>query len=111
MRKQGRVPRVLVTDKLASYVVAHRELMPSVVHRRSKYLNNRAENSHQPARQRERAMVFFRSSGGAQRFLAVFSAISPHSRPGRHRPTSADYRSEMTGRFATWNDVTGAPAA
>jgi len=44
------VPRVIVTDKLASYRVTHRELMPSVRHRRSKYLNNRAENSHQPTR-------------------------------------------------------------
>ena len=50
------VPRVLVTDKLASYGVAHRRLVRSVEHRRSKYLNNRAENSHQPTRQRERAM-------------------------------------------------------
>ena len=57
------VPRVIVTDKLASYQVAHRELMPSVQHRRSKYLNNRAENSHQPTRQRERAMKRFTSSG------------------------------------------------
>ncbi|PBI84543.1 Transposase IS66 family protein [Rhodococcus erythropolis] len=111
MRKQARVPRVLVTDKLASYVVAHRELMPSVEHRRSKYLNNRAENSHQPTRQRERAMKFFRSPGAAQRFLAVFSAISPHFRPGRHKLTASDYRSEMAGRFATWNDVTGVPSA
>ena len=47
------VPRVLVIDKLASYQVAHRELLPSVTHRRSKYLNNRAENSHQPTRIRE----------------------------------------------------------
>ena len=78
MRKQTRAPRVLVTDKLASYVVAHRELMPSVEHRRSKYLNNRAENSHQPTRQRERAMKFFRSPGAAQRFLAG-SARSRHT--------------------------------
>ena len=49
------VPRVLVTDKLASYGVAHRQLMGSVAHRQSRYLNNRAENSHQPTRQRERA--------------------------------------------------------
>ncbi len=111
MRKQARVPRVLVTDKLSSYVVAHRELMSSTEQRRSKYLNNRAENSHQPTRQRERAMKFFRSPAAAQQFLAVFSAISPHFRPGRHRLTSADYRSEMTDRFATWNDVTGVPAA
>jgi putative transposase len=55
------VPRVLVTDKLASYRVAHGRLIPGVEHRRSKYLNNRAENSHQPTRQRERAMKKFRS--------------------------------------------------
>ena len=62
------VPRVIVTDKLASYQVAHRELMPSVQHRRSKYLNNRAENSHQPTRQPERAMKRFKSIRHAQRF-------------------------------------------
>ncbi len=111
MRKQGRVPRVLVTDNLTSYVVAHRKLMPSVEHRRSKYLNYRAENSHQPTRQRERAMKFFRSPGAAQRFLAVFSAISPHFRPGRHKLTASDYPSEMTKRFATWSDATGVSAA
>jgi putative transposase len=74
------VPRVLVTDKLASYGVAHRRLMRSVEHRRSKYLNDRAENSHQPTRQRERAMKKFTSPGGAQRFLSALSGISPHFR-------------------------------
>jgi putative transposase len=48
------LPWVLVTDKLASYGIARRRLMPGVEHRRSKYLNNRAENSHQPTPQRER---------------------------------------------------------
>ena len=106
------VPRVLVTDKLASYGVAHRRLMPGVEHRRSKYLNHRAENSHQPTRQRERAMKRFHSPGGAQRFLSAFSGISPHFRPRRHRLTAAQYRHEMTTRFTTWNQVTGlAPAA
>ncbi len=56
MKKLQCVPRVLITDKLPSYGVPHRELMPSVEHRKSKYLNNRAENSHQPTRQRERAL-------------------------------------------------------
>ncbi len=105
MRKQDRVSRVLVTDKLSSCVVAHGELMPSAQHRRSKYVNNRAENSHQPTRQRERAMKFFRSPVAAQRFLAVFSAISPHFRPGRHKLTASDYRSEMTDRFATMTSL------
>jgi len=75
------VPRVLVTDKLASYGVAQRELMSSVTHRQSKYLNNRAENSHQPTRQRERAMKRFKSVRHAQRFLSAFSGISAHFRP------------------------------
>jgi putative transposase len=56
MKTQRRVPRVLVTDKLRSYAAAHRDLMSSVEHRQSKYLNNRAENSHQSTRQREQAM-------------------------------------------------------
>jgi putative transposase len=105
------VPRVLVTDKLPSYGVARRRVMPGVEHRRSKYLNNRAENSHQPTRQRERAMKKFRSPGGAQRFLAAFSGISPHFRPRRHRLTADQYRHEMDIRFATWNKVVGLPAA
>jgi putative transposase len=106
------VPWVLVTDKLASYGVVHRRLIRSVEHRRSKYLNNRAENSHQPTRARERAMKRFRAAGSAQRFLSAFSAISPHFRPRRHRLTAAQYRHEMTTRFTTWNQVTGlAPAA
>ena len=111
LTKQCRVPWVLVTDKLRSYQVAHRAVMPSVEHRQSQYLNNRAENSHQPTRQRERAMKRFRTPGAAQRFLAVFSVISPHFRPRRHRPTADDYRTEMTRRFAVWNKVTGLTAA
>src|SRR4029079_8639747 len=62
------VPRVIVTDQLASYQVAARDLLPSVTHRRSKYLNNRAENSHQPTRVRERVMKRFAWPGQAQRF-------------------------------------------
>ncbi|WP_406723513.1 IS6 family transposase [Streptomyces sp. GD-15H] len=102
------VPRVIVTDRLRSYGAAHREVMPSVEHRSSTYLNNRAENSHQPTRQRERAMKGFRSSGAAQRFLAAFSRISGHFRPRRHLITASDYRTEMTERFRIWRTVTGA---
>ena len=111
LTKQCRVPRVLVTDKLRSYAVAHREVMPSVEHRQSRYLNNRAASAHQPARQRERAMKRFRTPSGAQRFLAVSSVISPHFRPRRHRLTADDYRTEITRRFAVWNEVTGLTAA
>ena len=106
------VPRVLITDKLRSYGAARRRVLRSVEHRQSKYLNNRAENSHQPTRQRERAMKRFTSPGHAQRFLSAFSGISPHFRPGRHRLGAEDYRREMTDRFTTWNEITGVtPAA
>ncbi|WUO13665.1 IS6 family transposase [Streptomyces sp. NBC_00289] len=110
LMETGSVPRVVVTDKLRSYAAALREVMPSVEHRSHKGLNNRAENSHQPTRQRERAMKGFRSVGGAQRFLAAFSGISPHFRPGRHNHTAPDHRLEMTVRFAIWNQITGAAA-
>ncbi len=106
MKKLQCVPRVLITDKLPSYGVAHRELMPSVEHRKSKYLNNRAENSHQPTRQRERAMQRFTSPGFAQRFLSAFSMISPHFRPRRHLLGAAAYRQEMRTRLQTWREVT-----
>jgi len=102
------VPAVVITDKLRSHGAAHREAMPTVEHRSHKGLNNRAENSHQPTRQRERAMKGFRPTGGAQRFLAAFSGISPHFRPRRHLLTAAEHRAEMSIHFAIWEQVTGA---
>jgi putative transposase len=105
------VPRVIVTDKLGSYLVAHRELLASLEHRRSKYLNNRIENSHQPTRQRERAMKRFTSPGHAQRFLSAFSGISPHFRLGRHRLTAPEWRTEMADRFTVWREVTATVVA
>lgn len=106
------VPRVIVTDKLASYQVARREMLASVEHRRSKYLNNRAENSHQPTRQREHAMKRFTSPGHAQRFLSAFGGISPHFRPKPAPAHSARmaYR-EMADRFADWQEATATDAA
>ena len=102
---------MLVTDKLRSYQVAHRAVMPSVEHRHSRYLNNRAENSHQPTRQRERAMKRFRTPGGAQRFLSAFSGISAHFRPRRHLLSATEWRTEMADRFAVWRQVTAPDAA
>jgi transposase-like protein len=65
-----------ILDKLASYPAAKRELMPGVEHRRHKGLNNRAENSHQPTRRRERQMKRFKSAGQAQRFLSAHDRIN-----------------------------------
>lgn len=101
------VPRVLITDKLGSYGAAKRELLSSVEHRQSRYLNNRAENSHQPARKREHVMQRFKSAGHAQRFLAAFGPIREHFCPSRHRLKARDYRAERQQRFQVWNEVTG----
>jgi putative transposase len=105
------VPRVLITDKLKSYGVAKREILPSVEHRQHKYLNNRAENSHQPTRQRERRMQGFKSPGHAQRFLAAYGPISQHFRPCRHRLTAPEYRQELRKRCRVWEEITGAGMA
>ena len=104
------VPRVLITDKLGSYGAARREVLPSVEHRRHKGLNNRAENSHQPTRERERRMRRFKSPGHAQRFLAAYGPIAAHFRPRRHRLTAAVYRQIRAERFAPWRAVTGIAA-
>ena len=71
-----RPPRVMITDKLASYGAAKREIMPGVEHRQHKGLNNRAENAHQPTRRRERQMKRFKSPGQAQRFLSAHDQIN-----------------------------------
>src|ERR671915_1745414 len=103
------VPRVIITDKLKSYGAAKRELLPGVAHRQHRYLNNRAENSHQPTRQRERRMQRFKSPGHAQRFLSAYGPIAQHFRPHRHRLSASDYRQEMRHRFDTWQKLTTLP--
>ncbi len=105
------VPRVLITDKLASYGAANPEVLPSVEHRQSRYLNNRAENSHQPTRQRERTMRCFKSPGHAQRFLSAFGPIRGHFCPRRHRLKAEEYRRERARRFQVWNEVVSFPSA
>jgi putative transposase len=105
------VPRVIITDQLKSYGAAKREVLPSVEHRQHRYLNNRAENSHQPTRQRERRMQGFKSPGHAQRFLATYGPIAHYSRPRRHRVSAADYRQAMRQRFDTWQELTTLPTA
>jgi putative transposase len=97
---------VIITDKLKSYGAAKRELLPDVEHRQHRYLNNRAENSHRPTRQRERRMQRFRSPGPAQRFLAAYGPIAQHCRPRRHLLPAHAYRQEMKKRFHIWREIT-----
>src|SRR5918992_2956614 len=105
------VPRVVITDKLKRYGAAKREILPGVEHRQHRYLNNRAENSHQPTRQRERHMQRFKSPGHAQRFLAASSPISQHFRLRRHRLSAPVYRQELQNRFQIWQEITTLPLA
>ena len=96
---------------LASYQLAHRELLPSVTHRRWKYLNNRAENSHQSSRVGERVMKRLAWPGQAQRLLCALGSIRQHFRPRRHLISAPGWRTEMTNRFAVWNQIITAAAA
>jgi putative transposase len=105
------VPRVVITDKLKSYGAAKREILPGVEHRQHRYLNNRAENSHQPTRQRERRMQGFKSPGHAQRFLSAYGPIAQHFRPRRHLFCAPAYRPEMKKRFQGWGEITGTEMA
>ena len=102
------VPRVIVTDKLRSYGVAHRQLLPKVEHRQSRYLNNRAENSHRPTRRRERQMQRFKSHEQAQDFLFAHAFIHGHFQPRRHLLTAESYRATRTEAFSIWHQETHA---
>jgi putative transposase len=99
-------PRVIITDKLKSYGAAKRDILPGVEHRQHRYLNNRAENFHQPTRQRERRMQRFKSSGHAQRFLAAYGPMAQHFRPRWHRLSAPAYRQVMRERFQVWAEIT-----
>lgn len=109
LHKQGCRPRRMITDKLGSYAVARRKLMPGVEHRQHKGLNNRAENSHVPLRKRERAMQGFRSWRGLQHFVDVFSAVRNLFVPSRPSGRSAiAIRLHRLGAMAEWKSVTTA---
>jgi putative transposase len=100
------VPRVIVTDKLRSYGVAKRALLPNVEHRQSRYLNNRAENSDRPTRRRERQMQRFKSQKQAQDFLSAHAFIHGHFHPRRHRMSATKYRRARTKAFKIWAQET-----
>ncbi len=105
----GAEPQDVITDKLASYPPALRRVLPNSEHRRHKGLSNRAENSHQPTRQRERAMRRFKSPEQAQRFLMPFGAVGDHFRSGRYRTRAIARRQFLADRRRTWREVIGLP--
>jgi putative transposase len=103
LRSHGGEPRKIVTDKLRSYPVAHRELMPETIHSTKQYENNRAEQSHEATRVRERGMRRFKSTGQAQRFLNTHAAVYNLFNLGRHLTKAKYYRQFREGAFAEWS--------
>ena len=111
LKKQGRAPRVLITDKLRSYAAAKREIMPGVEHRQHKGLNNRAENSHQPTRRRERIMKRFKSPRQLQRFVSIHDPIANLFHFPRHALSASDYRALRADALNAWKDIAGVQIA
>jgi putative transposase len=103
LRCHGGETRKIVTDKLRSYGVAHRELMPDVIHSTKQYENNRAEQSHEPTRVRERGMRKFKSTRQAQRFLGAHAAVSNLFNLGRHLVRAQHYRDLRVSAFNDWS--------
>jgi len=102
LRSHGDEPRKIVTDKLRSYGVVHRELMPDVIHSTEQYENNRAEQSHEATRVRERGMRRFKSFGQAQRFVTAHAAVSNLFNLGRHLVRPQHYRDIRISAFGEW---------
>lgn len=107
LKKQGLAPKRMITDKLRSYGAARRQVMPDVEHWSHKGLNNRAENSHVPLRKRERMMQGFRSPGGLQRFVSIFSAIRNLFVPPRSKRSALSIHIHRLNAIAEWNAATG----
>ena len=98
-------PRKIVTDKLRSYGVAHREMIPDTFHVSDRYANNRAEQSHEATRVRERGMRKFKSVRHAQRFLGAHAAVSNLFNLGRHLIKAQHYRDLRTSALADWSST------
>ena len=108
LRKYSFLPDRLVTDDLPSYGAAARELGIQKRHERGRSKNNRAENSHQPTRRRERKMQGFKSPGSAQRFLSTHAAVYNTFNVQRHLTTRRTHQTLRSTAMSTWRDVVAA---
>jgi transposase-like protein len=105
LKKQGFAPSSVVTDKLRSYAAAFRDLGLTAHHETRQYENNRAENSHQPVRRRERKMQGFKSPRSAQRFLSIHSTVYNRFNTQRHLISRKTHRQFRDQAHAQWRDV------
>lgn len=102
LRSNGGEPRKIVTDKLRSYGVAHRELIPEAIHSTELYENNRVEQSHEATQARERGIRKFKSIRQAQRFLDAHAAVHNLFNLGRHLVRAEHYRNLRMSAFTEW---------
>jgi|TARA_B100000315_G_scaffold254183_1_gene294661 transposase-like protein len=102
LKKYGFVPDLLITDDLRSYRAASRDLGIAKRHQRGRWRNNRAENSHQPTRRRERKMQGFKSRGSAQRFLSTHAAVYNTFYVQRHLTCARTHRAFRAAAMNTW---------
>src|SRR5689334_1670833 len=105
LRKQGFAPKLLVTDKLRSYGSAFRQLNLTCPHEQGLRKNNRAENSHQPVRRRERKMQRFKSARSAQRFLSMHGAVHNTFNLQRHLVSRSTLRTFRAEAASEWRDA------
>jgi transposase-like protein len=108
LKEYGFVPDKLVTDNLRSYGAAAHDLGISNRHERGRWRNNRAENSHQPTRRRERKMQGFKSARSAQRFLSVHAAVHNTFNVQRHHTSARTHRAFRASAMQTWHEVVAA---
>ena len=108
LKKYGFVPDKLVTDDLRSYAAAAGQLGIAKRHERGQWRNNRAENSHQPTRRRERKMQGFKSPGSAQKFLSTHAAAYNTFNVQRHLTSAKTHRAFRATAMQTWRDVVAA---
>ena len=105
LHRVGCPPRVFVTDKLKSYNKAKKSILKSTEHRSHKGLNNRAENSHQPTREKERQMRKFKTPSSAQRFLSSMGQMLNILKVGRYKNSAKNYRQKMKEALATFDEI------
>jgi len=105
LHRVGFSPRVLISDKLRSYKKAKKSILKSTEHRSHKRLNNRAENSHQPTREKERQMRGFKAPASAQRFLSSMGAIMNLLKVGRYKHSAQEYRKRLKEALSIFDEI------
>ena len=106
MKRHGK-PRVIATDRLRSYSAAMKEIGNAGVQETGRWLNNRAENSHQPFRRQERAMRRFRRMHTLQKFSSVHASVHNHFNHERHLVSRDIYKERRSAALAEWQAVMG----